>query len=70
MIFTHTQRGFRRSVAVAMEDENAGATGAQPSYEGPRVNGRMEGYGKYTFATGTVYNGQFLDGQFHGEVCV
>jgi len=39
----------------------------KPSYEGPRVNGRMEGYGKYTFSNGTVYSGQFLDGEFHGE---
>ena len=40
----------------------------KPSYEGPRVNGRMEGYGKYTFSNGTVFTGQFLDGEFHGEV--
>ena len=46
----------------------AEATPAQPVYEGPRKNGRMEGYGKYTFTTGTVYTGQFLDGEFHGEV--
>ncbi|KAL1524492.1 hypothetical protein AB1Y20_019386 [Prymnesium parvum] len=39
----------------------------QPSYEGERVNGRMEGQGTYTFTSGTVYTGQFLDGEFHGE---
>lgn len=36
-------------------------------YEGERKNGRMEGHGKCTFPSGTVYTGQFLDGEFHGE---
>lgn len=37
------------------------------AYEGERVGGRKEGQGRYTFPSGTVYNGLFLDGQFHGE---
>lgn len=46
------------------------AAALMPSkFEGDRTNGRMEGYGTYTFPTGTVYTGQFLDGEFHGEVC-
>lgn len=43
-------------------------------YEGPMVNGRMEGdksssstTPKYYFPSGTIYHGEFLDGQFHGE---
>ena len=32
-----------------------------------RKNGRMEGYGTYRFPSGTVYTGEFLDGEFHGE---
>ena len=39
-----------------------------PHYDGPRKNGRMEGYATYTFPSGTIYTGQFLDGEFHGEV--
>ena len=27
----------------------------------------MEGYGTYRFPSGTVYSGEFLDGEFHGE---
>uniref|UniRef100_A0A7S3EPL6 MORN repeat-containing protein 5 n=1 Tax=Haptolina ericina TaxID=156174 RepID=A0A7S3EPL6_9EUKA len=38
-----------------------------PHYDGPRKNGRMEGYATYTFPSGTIYTGQFLDGEFHGE---
>lgn len=36
-------------------------------YDGDRKNGRMEGHGKYTFPSGSVYTGQLLDGEFHGE---
>ena len=27
----------------------------------------MEGHGKYTFPSGTIYTGQLLDGEFHGQ---
>ena len=27
----------------------------------------MEGYGTYRFPSGTVYTGEFLDGEFHGD---
>eukprot|EP00051_Salpingoeca_urceolata_P008957 m.110224 g.110224 ORF g.110224 m.110224 type:complete len:169 (+) comp16030_c0_seq1:88-594(+) len=37
------------------------------SYEGDRCNGRMEGKGVYTFASGTRYVGEMKDGEFHGE---
>ena len=37
------------------------------SYDGDRKNGRMEGHGKYTFPSGTIYTGQLLDGEFHGQ---
>lgn len=37
------------------------------SYEGETVNGRLEGNGMYTFATGTVYKGELKDGLFHGN---
>lgn len=35
-------------------------------YTGDTVNGRLEGRGKYTFPTGTVYDGELNDGQLHG----
>jgi|SouAtlMetagenome_1021521.scaffolds.fasta_scaffold107146_2 hypothetical protein len=37
------------------------------SYDGDRKNGRMEGHGKYTFPSGSIYTGQLLDGEFHGQ---
>ncbi|XP_014672667.1 PREDICTED: MORN repeat-containing protein 5-like isoform X2 [Priapulus caudatus] len=36
-------------------------------YTGDRKNGRLEGAGEYTFATGTIYKGQLKDGMFHGH---
>lgn len=33
------------------------------SYEGERVNGRIEGKGTYEFPSGTVYTGEFKDGE-------
>ena len=42
----------------------ASAAALQTSvYQGDRKHGRMEGHGKYTFPSGTVYTGQLLDGE-------
>lgn len=30
-------------------------------------NGLIEGTGKYTFKDGTIYEGEFLNGSFHGR---
>ena len=32
-------------------------------YRGTTKNGRLEGHGTYTFGNGSVYEGDFLDGQ-------
>lgn len=37
------------------------------SYEGDRINCRMEGKGTFTFADGSKYVGDMVDGQFHGH---
>eukprot|EP00906_Rhabdomonas_costata_P032593 RCo045912 len=37
------------------------------SYLGEKMNGRMEGRGKFTFANGNRYIGFFKDGVFHGQ---
>ena len=37
------------------------------AYHGEKTNGRMEGKGKFTFANGNHYVGDFMDGMFHGE---
>ena len=37
------------------------------SYEGAKVNGRMEGNGSFVFADGLSYQGGFQDGMFHGR---
>ena len=47
------------------EEEPRASVG--PAYGGPRVNGRMEGQGRYTFSSGTTYTGNFLDGTFKGK---
>ncbi|XP_014838790.1 PREDICTED: MORN repeat-containing protein 5 [Poecilia mexicana] len=36
-------------------------------YKGNIKNGRMEGYGEYTFPTDTKYVGDIKDGKFHGK---
>ena len=36
-------------------------------YEGPTENGWPQGKGKYTFPNGTVYEGYFDKGEFHGD---
>lgn len=40
---------------------------SKSSYEGPTVNGWYEGVGKFTFADGVVYEGEFKKGEFHGK---
>ena len=35
------------------------------SYDGDRKNGRMEGHGKYTFPSGTIYTGQLRQQRWH-----
>ena len=52
------------STAAAMASTQALQTS---SYDGDRKNGRMEGHGKYTFPSGSIYTGQLLDGEFHGQ---
>lgn len=37
------------------------------SYDGEWVKDRMEGNGKFTFATGATYEGGFVDNKFDGE---
>ena len=56
--------GVAGSTAAAMASTQALQTS---SYDGDRKNGRMEGHGKYTFPSGTIYTGQLLDGEFHGQ---
>ena len=56
--------GLASSLAAAMASTQALQTS---SYDGDRKNGRMEGHGKYTFPSGTIYTGQPLDGEFHGQ---
>ena len=56
--------GLAQSLAAAMASTQALQTS---SYDGDRKNGRMEGHGKYTFPSGTIYTGQLLDGEFHGQ---
>ena len=56
--------GLASSLAAAMASTQALQTS---SYDGDRKNGRMEGHGKYTFPSGTIYTGQLLDGEFHGQ---
>ncbi|KAL7753751.1 MORN repeat-containing protein 5 [Sorochytrium milnesiophthora] len=36
-------------------------------FEAPVEHGRIQGQGKYTFADGNVYIGEFKDGRFHGK---
>ena len=40
----------------------------ESSYDGALVNGRMEGKENYTSPTDTRYEGDMLDGMFHGKV--
>lgn len=56
--------GLASSLAAAMASTQALQTS---SYDGDRKNKRMEGHGKYTFPSGTIYTGQLLDGEFHGQ---
>ena len=35
-------------------------------YEGDIKNGRPNGYGRYTWADGDYYEGEFADGNFNG----
>ena len=37
-------------------------------FSGAFVDGRMEGEGEYTYSDGTIYRGQFKNGEFHGQV--
>ncbi len=37
------------------------------NYEGPKENGWPQGKGKYTFPNGTIYEGFFDKGEFHGD---
>eukprot|EP01138_Halocafeteria_seosinensis_P001377 gb/GECG01001413.1/.p1 GENE.gb/GECG01001413.1/~~gb/GECG01001413.1/.p1 ORF type:complete len:242 (+),score=30.38 gb/GECG01001413.1/:1-726(+) len=37
------------------------------NYDGDTNNGRMEGYGEYTFPDGVTYAGEFHHGTFHGK---
>ena len=36
-------------------------------YQGPIENGWEEGFGKYKFPNGVIYEGNFEKGEFHGE---
>ena len=56
--------GLAPPLAAAMASTQSLQTS---SYDGDRKNGRMEGHGKYTFPSGTIYTGQLLDGEFHGQ---
>ena len=38
-------------------------------YEGTIIDGVKEGYGKKTWPTGQVYEGEFLKGRRHGHGC-
>ncbi|OXB70724.1 UNVERIFIED_CONTAM: hypothetical protein H355_011737 [Colinus virginianus] len=37
------------------------------TFEGECFSGWFEGYGRYRFASGVIYEGQFHKGDFHGE---
>ncbi len=38
------------------------------SYQGERApNGRYHGRGKFVYPNGSVYEGQFVDGELHGK---
>ena len=56
--------GLAQSLAAAMASTQALQTS---SYDGDRKNGRMEGHGKYTFPSGTIYTGPATDREFHGQ---
>lgn len=37
------------------------------NYDGTMENGWPQGKGKYTYPNGTIYEGEFDKGQFHGD---
>ena len=40
---------------------------SESNYVGPTENGWPQGKGKYTFPNGTIYEGFFDKGEFHGD---
>lgn len=45
-----------------LEDSRTGI-----KYTGTFANGKITGFGKYTFLDGSEYEGGFLDGKFEGD---
>ncbi len=39
----------------------------QSNYEGEKIDNWPHGTGKYIFPNGTIYQGQFFQGNFHGD---
>lgn len=55
------------SFPYRLEDMEYQSDWTGSSFEGECKNGWFEGHGKYKFASGVVYEGQFHKGDFHGE---